>query len=248
MRYVYEINDSTGRRRDVTTNVQEVLKEVLNLTEPWIVYVTDNMSRKVVQVIRSIDALEEWADTAARNTTWSDKSVKDRVKANLVEAGFPEHLAKTECVTCGRPWDPFDPMETEIRMVERPQESTMQKLVDSNLKTAASIGKAPFQAVPPIAYVALGKAMQNGEDKYERFNWREAGATSSVFFNAMMRHLLDWYSGEDHASDSKVHHLAHLMAGCAIVLDAKLHDKLNDDRAKVNVKLVEDMVKLLVAK
>jgi hypothetical protein len=104
-------------------------------------------------------------------------------------------------------------------------------LPDKNLKTLAAVGKAKLSDVPPVALYALGAAMSDGASKYGRFNWRETGATSSVFFDAMMRHLLDWYAGENHAPDSKVHHLAHLMASCAILLDAELQSCLNDDRS-----------------
>lgn len=106
-------------------------------------------------------------------------------------------------------------------------------LVDSNLKTAAAVGKPTLSAVPPVGLLALGAAMQDGCTKYGRFNFRQTGATSSIFYDAMMRHLLDWYSGEDFAPDSKVHHLGHIMASCAILLDCQLHKSLNDDRNKV---------------
>jgi len=109
-------------------------------------------------------------------------------------------------------------------------ESEKDELVDTNLKTAAAAGKPRLSDVPPVALLALGAAMSNGKDKYGRFNWRETGSTASVFYDAMQRHLLDWFNGEDFASDSNVHHLGHIMASCAILLDSKLHNKLNDDR------------------
>ena len=107
------------------------------------------------------------------------------------------------------------------------------KLVDTNLKTAAAAKKARLSDVPPVALFALGAAMSDGATKYGRFNFRETGSTSSVFYDAMMRHLADWYSGEDFADDSKINHLGHIMASCAILLDCQLHGKLNDDRMKV---------------
>lgn len=106
------------------------------------------------------------------------------------------------------------------------------KLVDSNLKTAAAQNKPRLSDVPPVALFALGAAMSDGKDKYGRYNWRETGSTASVFYDAMMRHLVDWYNGEDYADDSKVNHLGHIMASCAILLDSELHGSLNDDRDK----------------
>lgn len=108
-------------------------------------------------------------------------------------------------------------------------------LVDKNIKTAAAVGKPTLSFIPPIALFALGAGMRFGAvDKgYGRFNWRETGATSSVFYDAMQRHLNDWYNGEDYADDSGVHHLGHLMASCAILLDSQALGCLNDDRAKL---------------
>jgi hypothetical protein len=105
-------------------------------------------------------------------------------------------------------------------------------LADNNLKTAAAAKKPRVSAVPPIALLAMGAAMQDGANKYGLFNWRDSAVTSTVFYDAIMRHLIAWYSGERNAPDSGVHHLAHVMAGCAIILDAELNSVLNDDRSK----------------
>lgn len=113
-----------------------------------------------------------------------------------------------------------------------------RKLADNNVKTAAAAGKPTLSAVPPVALLALGAAMQDGANKYGKFNWRTTAVTASVFYDALHRHLLDWYNGEDFASDSKIHHLAHLMAGCAIILDATAAGVFKDDRDKTYPKSV----------
>ncbi len=103
-----------------------------------------------------------------------------------------------------------------------------------NVKETAAIGKPTTAAIPPIAVMALGAAMANGADKYGRFNWRGTEVKASTFYDAMMRHIIAWYSGEDYAPDSGVHHLAHLMAGAAIILDGQLNGVFNDDRAGIS--------------
>lgn len=52
--------------------------------------------------------------------------------------------------------------------------------------------------------------------------------------DAMHRHLQLYNAGQDKASDSGLHHLTHVMSGCAIVLDALLNDTLIDDRHPMN--------------
>jgi hypothetical protein len=103
-------------------------------------------------------------------------------------------------------------------------------LPDTNKKTLAAMNKPKISDVPPIALFALGAAMSDGAKKYGRFNWRDTEVTSSVFYDAILRHLTDWYNGENFADDSKVNHLGHIMASCAILLDAEEHGVLNDDR------------------
>jgi len=242
MRYIYELRNTIGYRIDITTNIAKIFDDICGLKEGWTVSVLDNLKQADTHIIRSRDELEEWSEVAARSATWSDKSDKEKLAAKM-----------------GKDWKPFNDGETDIHlktaaeMTDKPLfdfgrlPDHGSNLPDANLKTIAAIGKPTFHAVPVIGYVALGQAMQNGEDKYERFNWRTAGSTSSVFFDAMLRHLLDWYCGEDHAADSKIHHLAHLMAGSTILLDSELHGKLNDDRDRRedSGKLIADIMKII---
>jgi hypothetical protein len=114
------------------------------------------------------------------------------------------------------------------------EEKSKTNLVDKNLKTAAAVGKPKLSDVPPVALFALGAAMSDGADKYGRFNWRDTGVTSSVFYDAIARHLVDWFNGEDFTHDSKVRHLGAIMASCAILLDAEFEGILNDDRMRSN--------------
>lgn len=103
---------------------------------------------------------------------------------------------------------------------------------DDNPKTVVGLTKPPTRAIPPVAILHLGGAMGDGEVKYGRFNWRDRRVTASVYYDAMMRHMLAWWDGEDVASDSGRHHLAHMMACAAILLDAEASGKLNDDRRR----------------
>jgi hypothetical protein len=121
---------------------------------------------------------------------------------------------------------------------------TKTQPIDTNLKTMAALGKPTSAVIPPVAIMALGAAMQDGATKYGAFNWRGTGVTASVFFNAKMRHTLSWWSGEDFAQDSLIHHLAHDMASNAILLDAMLVGRFNDDRPPYELEGVATLEKL----
>lgn len=101
---------------------------------------------------------------------------------------------------------------------------------DNNPKTVQGRKKPAMSCVPPVALLHLAHAMMNGEQKYGRMNWREHTVSSSVYYDAAMRHLMAWFDGETYASDSGAHHLGHVMACCAILLDGESLAVLNDDR------------------
>ena len=121
------------------------------------------------------------------------------------------------------------PNEKESDMNDLKYGSPIPK-TDNNPKTAAALLKPRVSDVPTVAFYALGAAMSDGAAKYGRYNWRDTSVTASVFYDAMNRHLSAWYNGEDFAQDSKINHLAHVMASCAILLDGDEHGVFNDDR------------------
>lgn len=116
---------------------------------------------------------------------------------------------------------------------------------DNNPKTVLGLKKPSLSAIPPAGMFHLGLAMDNGRNKYGAMNWREKRVSSSIYYDAALRHLLSWYDGEDYAEDSGVHHLGHAMACLSIVLDAMETGNLNDDRPHKGVysKLVDKYVK-----
>lgn len=102
--------------------------------------------------------------------------------------------------------------------------------MDGNPKTLIGIRKPSFHAIPPSALIHLGAAMADGKRKYGLTNWRENDVSASVYYDAALRHIHAWWDGERVAPDSRVHHLGHVMACCAIVLDAEVGNNLIDDR------------------
>lgn len=102
---------------------------------------------------------------------------------------------------------------------------------DTNPKSGAARNKPTFHAVPGVALIELGAAMLDGKAKYGLANWRQDPVAASVYVDAAVRHLQAWWdSREERASDSGVHHLGHVMACMAILLDAQSHGTIVDDR------------------
>lgn len=70
----------------------------------------------------------------------------------------------------------------------------------------------------------------DGADKYGAYNWRAKQVQADVYVDAALRHITAWFEGEELAQDSKVHHLGHAIACCAILLDAQETGNLVDNR------------------
>lgn len=104
---------------------------------------------------------------------------------------------------------------------------------DNNPKTAIGVTKVPLHLVPPSAKHYLALALADGARKYGPYNWRDHAISVSVYKAAAERHLDAFWDGENVAPDSGVHHVAHAMACCALMLDAFSLGMLNDDRPAV---------------
>lgn len=90
--------------------------------------------------------------------------------------------------------------------------------------------KVSITKFPAIALAHAAHAMMNGAAKYGAFNWRGNPVIASIYIDACMRHLNQWFDGEEIASDSGVHHLGHAIACVGILLDAQETGNLVDDR------------------
>lgn len=90
--------------------------------------------------------------------------------------------------------------------------------------------KVSITKFPAIGLAHGAHAMMDGAEKYGPYNWRDKPVIASIYVDAAIRHLTDWFEGQEQAKDSKVHHLGHAMACCAILLDAQENGCLVDDR------------------
>jgi hypothetical protein len=92
--------------------------------------------------------------------------------------------------------------------------------------------KPDLSLIPPVALHHCALAFENGAAKYGPFNWRENSVEARTYVAASLRHLCDWLDGAEHSSDTSppVHNLGHVMACCAILLDAQELGNLIDDR------------------
>ena len=106
----------------------------------------------------------------------------------------------------------------------------MEKKKETNPKDAVGVAKVPMSTVPSAPIMELGLAMMEGARKYGRHNYRTAGIRYSVYYDAALRHLMDWYEGTDVDPDSGLSHITKAMACLVVLRDGMIHGNAIDDR------------------
>ena len=110
-------------------------------------------------------------------------------------------------------------------------DEAVEENYQKNAKYKPGREKQSYACVPGYATEQLAKAMANGADKYGLYNWRETGVDMATYYDAIQRHMQAWFhKGQEGDTDSGLHPLAHVMACCALVLDALNEGKLHDNR------------------
>ena len=126
----------------------------------------------------------------------------------------------------------IDPTESEVYLSNDP-------LV--NPKKAAGAVKAPMHTLPTLALIQMANVMAGGAFKYGFHNFRESQIDAQTYVGAINRHFLKWQDGVNFDEESGQHELAHVMACCAILIDAHFTNNMIDNRSKTG--LVEDLLK-----
>lgn len=101
---------------------------------------------------------------------------------------------------------------------------------DNNPKSIFGMKKPALGLIPSPALIHTAIAFQLGAAKYGPYNWREKSVSAMVYLNAAERHLRAFLDREDVEEESGACHLGHVMACCAIILDAMAVNNLIDDR------------------
>lgn len=101
----------------------------------------------------------------------------------------------------------------------------------TDAKTGGQKGKKQTQlgSLDPVALIEVARVAGMGADKYSAFNYLR-GYDWSLSFNAMMRHAMLFWSGEDMDEESQRGHMAHAAWHALALTSFMLRDAGNDDR------------------
>lgn len=92
--------------------------------------------------------------------------------------------------------------------------------------------KTPIELVPPELIFSVADVLDFGAKKYAPRGWEEGMKWSRVF-GALMRHMWDWWRGENFDPETGKSHLHH--AGCCIsfLIAYEARKVGEDDRPKL---------------
>jgi hypothetical protein len=108
-----------------------------------------------------------------------------------------------------------------------------------NPKDSIGSSKIPMHLWPETATVMGALGLLDGAGKYGRSNYRVSPVRSSIYYDALRRHVGKWFDGQDCDEEqdadgneigSGLPHLAHALACIAILVDAQAAGTLIDDR------------------
>lgn len=108
---------------------------------------------------------------------------------------------------------------------------TNPEVKETNPKDAVGIRKwRIFSTIPMTVVWELGVAMMEGARKYGRHNYRVSGVRASVYVDAAMGHITQWWEGEDTDADSGLNHITKAIASLVVLRDAMIQKQIVDDR------------------
>lgn len=109
------------------------------------------------------------------------------------------------------------------------QSSTDEVRIVSATGGAKGQKSVQLHAIPREALWELGKVYAFGASKYEDYNFRR-GYKWSLSFDALLRHLILFWDGEETDSESNLSHMAHVVWHGICLLFFSLKGRGEDDR------------------
>lgn len=125
----------------------------------------------------------------------------------------------------------YDDESTEPNDTAALYSETSPSTKPTNPKDVIGVRKwRQFTCVPFTVLAELGVALLEGAAKYGAHNYRVAGVRASIYIDAAMGHILQWWEGEDIDADSGLSHITKAIASLTVLRDAMINDMVTDDR------------------
>ena len=121
-------------------------------------------------------------------------------------------------------------MEAMYEMDPEEARKKFERLEVVNPKEGAGAQKVPFSCIPCQPLGELAVAMYEGGYKYGKHNYRDSRIAASTYYEAILRHMMDFWEGEDIDPDSGLSHITKAIATLFVFRDAMMSEQWYDDR------------------
>lgn len=108
------------------------------------------------------------------------------------------------------------------------------RVVDPNTGGEKGRKNCELGFIDPVALWELGKVAATGAVKYAKFNFLK-GYDWSLSYNALHRHLMAFWRGEDRDPETGHLHIAHAAWHCLALVSFILRGRGTDDRPKDSI-------------
>lgn len=108
-------------------------------------------------------------------------------------------------------------------------DTTETRITDATTGGQKGSKQCQIGAVDPQAIMQVGLVAGFGNDKYERYNFAK-GYKWSLSYDALQRHLMAFWNGQNNDEESGLPHLAHAAWHCLALLTFSLRNRGTDDR------------------
>ncbi|MET3995852.1 hypothetical protein ABID65_007524 [Bradyrhizobium sp. S3.9.2] len=144
-------------------------------------------------------------------------------------AGYHSHdLAARERDAIG----PYSVGATHEAAIELPEHDATTDTKPTNPKDAFGVLKASLSFVSLPVLMETAVAMAEGGFKYGAHNYRVRGVCASVYVDATIRHVFDFWEGMDIDEESGAHlsHITKAIASLTVLRDSMIRGNWIDDR------------------
>lgn len=117
-----------------------------------------------------------------------------------------------------------DMIPHHIEQMKQPTETEQGVKYDS--------GKLEYSLIPKGVLTPIIRVLQQGCQKYSKDNWQHVNTPKERYYNALQRHINQWWEGEKYDVETGENHLAH--AACCLMFllwfDNKDEQELQDSK------------------
>ena len=119
--------------------------------------------------------------------------------------------------------------EDESETIVTYEDESETIVTDPNTGGQKATKPSQIGLVDPVALTELGNVAGMGADKYQKWNYLK-GYDWSLSFNAMQRHALEFWGGEELDRESGYQHMAHASWHCLALVSFVKRGLGTDDR------------------